>query len=164
MEQPMAYHVSSAPFAPGTLLGPGRFGELLARGSQLAPRELALEVVRHASFPGRPSRLWCMFAFPTLEAARGWIATEPDAEQYVVEVQPADGAEVFLGDQLWLEGVAEVPPPDWLSRAAGYWTGRPADASRPPAWELVIGGPVRVVRCQPVAIGPSGDPPAPPAG
>jgi hypothetical protein len=144
----IGYHVSASPHERGALLGPGRFGELLAQGSKLATRELAMEVTRQAAFANRPSRLRCFFAFPSIEAARSWIAAEPESEQYLVEVEATDGTPLFVGDQRWLEGVDAVPTPDWLTRAAGYWSGLARNpSSGRGAWELVIGGPVRVRRC-----------------
>lgn len=58
--------------APGSIIEPGNFGRIInLAGSmhQLYRREMAYEAIRIKGFEDRPSRLTCLFCFPTPQEA-----------------------------------------------------------------------------------------------
>lgn len=58
--------------APGSIIEPGNFGRIIrchGTAHNLYRREMTYEAIRQQHFPSRPSRLDCLFCFPTAEEA-----------------------------------------------------------------------------------------------
>jgi hypothetical protein len=66
------FHFAPIMLAPGSIIEPGNFGRIIRqRGAahNLYRREMIFEAVRQQHFSSRPSRLDCLFCFPTQEEA-----------------------------------------------------------------------------------------------
>jgi hypothetical protein len=63
---------SGPAWPPGSIIEPGNFGRIIKRYSaahNLYRREMTYEAIRQQHFPWRPSRLDCLFGFPTEQEA-----------------------------------------------------------------------------------------------
>lgn len=143
------FHVSHVDHALEAVLAPGHFGTELTPESRLRTRETALEAIRQVSFPERPSRLAAVFGYPSAQTAIEWVTRlhadgEPD-RLFVFEAEAIEPASIFLGNLGWLEGATTLPVSEWPARAFSYWAGVPWPAS-PLAWEVIVGGSVRIIR------------------
>lgn len=66
------FHFAPILLAPGSVIEQGNFGRVIRlRGTAhpLYRREMAYEALRQRHFPDRPSRLDCLFCFPTQQEA-----------------------------------------------------------------------------------------------
>lgn len=129
----------------GELIEPGAFWRDVENGSHQL-RETTLEAVRATSFPTCVSRRVATFAWTTLEAGRRYLSTPgADDPEELWEVEIADGIPITRADVLWLAGSAEHDAAHWVAIAPRYWSGEakgPGDS----IWELIVGGPVRLLR------------------
>jgi hypothetical protein len=85
------FHFAPILLAPGSVIEPGNFGRIIRlHGANhfLHRREMAYELVRQNLFPLLPSRLDCLFCFPTQQEAnlcRAHIRGFADSVLYEVE-------------------------------------------------------------------------------
>ena len=85
------FHFAPILLGEGSIIEPGNFGRVIRlRGAAhpLYRREMAYEQMREAAFPLLPSRLDCLFCFPTLQEAelcRGHIKGYGESVLYEVE-------------------------------------------------------------------------------
>lgn len=66
------FHFAPLLLAPGSIIEPGNFGRIIRQRGAAHPlyrREMFYENIRQNLFPTMPSRLNCLFCFPTLEEA-----------------------------------------------------------------------------------------------
>ena len=90
------FHFSPILLAPGSVIEPGNFGRIIRLQGVAHPlyrREMGYEFLRRRLFPNCPSRLDCLFCFPTQQEAelcrehiRGY------AESVLYEVENAEVA------------------------------------------------------------------------
>ncbi len=146
------WHVREELLVPGTVIEPGRWGQIIMAAGAEHPhfyREYLLELWRRTQTAVPVSRLACAFAYEerdeALEFARG------DEGLHVYEVEPADPQdEGFRGDMLWLTWMSE-PNSTFdrtVSQCRAYWAGQStADVSTVahPAWERLFRQGLRVV-------------------
>lgn len=152
---PEYYHVSVIDHAIGTILQPGRSGlqyRQYVTGGGVVPAnhhnaynltwETVLEATRRLSVPHFPSRLNCIFATTTEDAAKAfrdkWRAGSP-----IFKIDVAEDIPTFIGD---LGSLNNSKPGDtfidyWIETAIKYWKDQP-----PGATEILIGGPVKIVQ------------------
>jgi hypothetical protein len=89
------FHFAPILLAPGSIIEPGNFNRIIRRhgpAHNLYRREMAYEDVRQQLFSSRPSRLDCLFCFPTMveaELCRAHINGYVDSILYDVESNEA---------------------------------------------------------------------------
>ena len=135
---------------PGSVIEPGNFGRLIRlRGEAhtLYRREMAYEAVRQKEFPDRPSRLDCLFCFPTLQEAefyRAHIQGYADSILYEVESAEAELHIADLNNGLQLCGLSVFD----INRIAYYWRGweRSCDPQAVVLREVILQCPVTILR------------------
>lgn len=115
---------------------------MIQHGSH-AIRELTLEALRSAEFPAAISRLRANFAFPSVADAALYEPSD-EAEEELWEVEIPEGTPITRADPRWLATPKPNTPAHWLVVGRRYWSGEPGQPDNP-MWELVVGGPVRLV-------------------
>lgn len=148
------YHVSTSTFEAGTILKPGRWGEVVRQfgkhgralvdvgDAQNLAWEAVLEAARRASAPDAPSRLSCVFTCETLAAAEAFRnAFRSGATMY--EVEKVDSASpTYVADYDSITGANDRPIVDfWVECALKYWTAKPTGIA-----EVLVGGEVKIIR------------------
>jgi hypothetical protein len=106
--------------------------------------ELVWEYVRRAHYPERPSRLTATFAWRSIAEAHSFAAKFGDAD---VRVWELSAQESFAGNMSLLNNSSSLARTSQL--AHDYWQGRsgPEIAGlAPPAWEILLSGPITVIR------------------
>ncbi len=102
--------------------------------------EMALEWVRVAEFPDRPSRAQCLFTWESEEVARAYHRTRRQASLY--EVLPVGGARLFRADYTLGNTFREHDTLEKLAeRARRYWRGEPEGQV-----EVLVEGPLVIAR------------------
>lgn len=138
------WHEREELLAPGAVIEPGRWGQLVISQGQDHPfffREQLLELYRTSHTSVKVSRLSCAFAFEDREVAAAWAR---DAEHYLYRVAPVDPDESGLRlDMLWLTWMGEPRSTFEMnrSRCRDYWSGRSTQEAKPqaqPSWELLF--------------------------
>lgn len=158
------YHFCPARIAPGSVIEAGNFGHLVSLYGyrhNFFGREAAIERVRMVSAPTAPSRLACVFVFLSqIDAAHFKIREQPAATSYLYEVEAAEPDTPTLAVRMDLLDRWDEQRADELS--AAYWTSgyRPGTDDAPVVgegmpiradfYEVLIGGPVRVLRRLPL--------------
>lgn len=153
------FHLCKAKLGLGSVIEPGNYGELIRIGGYRHTsfqREMVLEEARKKVAPQAPSRLDCLFAFPSEIDARAFQFREFSGfgSDYLYEITPArDGTPVF-STQI---SILENWPQDYINKARLYWdqTQSPMDSAivTPPGMgmgagfqEVLLGGSVVVIR------------------
>jgi hypothetical protein len=151
---PTYYHVSPTDHAIGTTLQPGHFGTFMkqfVKGGGVVPPnikfcydltwEAALETSRILSAPTAPSRLNCIFACTSLEAAI-LFRDKYRVGAGIFQIKVAEDTPVFTGDLGAISSTkAGMPFLDiWVSAATRYWTDQPGNSA-----EILIGGTATVI-------------------
>ncbi len=149
------FHCLPAQLAPGSILEPGNWGRIiraytLAQNtppgiSPVAYRELIWELVRKLVAPQKPSRLNCVFACPTEDELRVFMSERNNLTDVAYEIEAVDEPAIHIASHdLPLLRFPQNQPyfSEIESLAEAYWSGTPPPRRR----EVVIGGPVRVVR------------------
>ena len=90
------FHFSPILLAPGSVIEPGNFGRIIRLRGEADPlyrREMAYETLRDRLFSTHPSRLDCLFCFPTQQEAELCRAhIKGYAESVLYEVENAEVA------------------------------------------------------------------------
>lgn len=139
------YHIAPITLGEGSIIMPGNWGRMLMLHNELNPtlfREHVFELVRLRDFPGKPSRLNCVFAVETLEeAARYRAAHQQNGLIYEVCV---DGREVAVhrGNYNFTVNPELKFPQGIHDLAHRYWSKLSSECV-----EVVIPSPVRIMRC-----------------
>lgn len=145
---PTYFHGAGALLAPGSIIEPGNWGRIIrlytgaAASWPNAYKEHVLEQARKEVAPMKPSRLEAVFACPSLEGLRHFLGST-GRHDAAYEVEPVQDAPTHEADyNIWTipPGVAFFDTFPFLAR--GYWTAAPP----PQSTEVLIGGPVRVLR------------------
>jgi hypothetical protein len=138
---PTYFHATPVRLAAGNVIEPGNCGRIIrlykAEGNHLITicRELALEAVRLASHPAKPSRLSCVFACPTRSGLAEFCRTNNRLVDVTYAVEPVDATvSVHLADyRLILSShlAANVPALESMSaNIRSYWDGPATDCYR----------------------------------
>lgn len=144
------FHFAPIMLAPGSIIEPGNFGRIIRRrgpAHNLYRREMAYEAIRQQHFPSRPSRLDCLFCFPTegeAELCRAHINGYADSILYEVE---SDEVDPHLADMNSALQNFALPAFD-NSVIAYYWRGwqRSPDPKAVILREVLLQSPVKVIR------------------
>jgi len=149
------FHCLPAQLAPGSIIEPGNWGRIIHAYtlvqnnppgiSPVAYRELILELVRKLVAPKKPSRLNCVFACPTEEELRVFMSERNNLADIAYEVEAVEDSAIHIaGHDLPLLRFQHNEPYFSLIEplAEAYWIGAPP----PKRLEVVIGGPVKVIR------------------
>jgi hypothetical protein len=135
------WHVREDRLEPGTIVAPGRWGQIVLSQGQQHPfffREQFLELFRRSHTTIAVSRLSCAYAFEDLGFATDWAK---DGTQVVHEVEAADSTQSSVRlDMLWVtwQGEPGSTFESNSSRGAAYWNGQSTASVSPtanPAWE-----------------------------
>lgn len=120
---------------PGYLLCPS---DRAAEDSSRNRIEETFELVRRNLFPDRPSRYTCIYAAPTVEAARSWRRHRPYIYAAVLT------GNIFAADsELWTLAIECSDRPDRVVEIANaYWSGTPG---YPTLVELLVDGDVSIL-------------------
>lgn len=144
------FHFAPILLAPGSVIEPGNFGRLIrlhGEAHNLYRREMAYEAVRCQHFDFRPSRLDCLFCFPTLEEAQLCRANiKGYADSILYEVESAE-TEPHIADMNNALQNFMLPTFD-LNLIAYYWRGwqRSPDPLAVVLREVLLRSPVTVLR------------------
>lgn len=93
--------------------------------------ELVFELVRRLEFPAEPSRFTSVFAYRTLDEARGYRATRRDAQTHEVWSLSCDEPEaVHAADSRWLNAQHDAVRSIYVARS--YWSCEPYLLLAPP--------------------------------
>lgn len=136
------YHCSVSLYAPGDLITPGSWGRrILGLGPQHTRfyAEYALEMIRRADFPSRPSRMSACFAFEHCDKAMRFRRDEkaPQEHIYLVTLERAD-ALAHRGNTSWIDIMSKYRTFGGINDCAShYWQGDDRD---PDAWEWIVAG------------------------
>lgn len=150
--RPTYFHCLPALLAPGSIIEPGNWGRMV-RAYRLNPqqgispiafRETIFEAVRKRVAPTKPSRMACVFACRSEEDIRAFMANDRPFD-VVYEIETVGEPALHIGPHDL--PLLQVPPGEqyfdsFESRAETYWTATPP----PQRSEVLIGGPVRVLR------------------
>jgi len=146
-------HVREDDLAPGSLVEPGRWGATIRAcgpSHRAYGRELLLEGVRRAAVPAAPSRWTSAFAFESTDAAE-WFAAG-DSRSFLYAVTAIGEPAMCRADMTWVtlvrEALEAVEVALAADRALAYWQGESCERHHRdsvPRWELVVGGPLRIV-------------------
>lgn len=136
--------------APGSVIEPGNFGRIIRQhgaAHNLYRREMAYETVRQQHFQSRPSRLDCLFCFPTEEEGQLCRAhINGYADSLLYEVQSSE-ANPHLADMN--NGLLNFALPAFDNNViAYYWRGwqRSPDPKAVILREVLLLLPVTVLR------------------
>jgi hypothetical protein len=145
------YHHTNAFYEPGDLIQAGNWGRVI-RGwggrHKWFLKEALYESIRGREFAAKPSRLESSFTYKDRNFALGKL--DPNQHHLLYEVRPADDdSPLHEADLHWIDdafwnlrdpatGLGEA-----LDIARNYWTGTVHAAA---SVEVVVGGPLRVVR------------------
>lgn len=157
---PHFYHLCKIRLRTGSVIEPGNWGsaiDLFGYKHSLFTRENTLENVRREVAPNLPSRLNCVFAFPTANDARAFQHREFSGfgGDYLYEVTPEDEQPNIVTVRLdYLENMEGLD----IGRAEAYWKQGYRPGDRPVfidprvgevagLQEVLIGSPVRIVQC-----------------
>ncbi len=145
------WHVREDRLALGTVIGPGRWGQIVTAGGQQHPfffREQLLELYRLSQTDVPISRLACSFAFEDRSVAEEWAREDALVIHSVV---PTDAEEAGVRlDMLWITWLGE-PGSTFqgnLTRCRAYRAGQSTSDVNPmahPCWEWLFDGGLRVV-------------------
>jgi hypothetical protein len=144
------FHFAPILLAPGSIIEPGNFGRIIRQQGEahrLYRREMIYDEFRNKQFPDRPSRLQCVFCFPTLEEAE-LCRTHINgyAESILYEVQ-SDDPNPHLADMN--NGVQHFETPIFDANVITYyWRGwtRSPDPRAAVLREVLLRHPVTVTR------------------
>ncbi|HXW72245.1 MAG TPA: DUF2441 domain-containing protein [Methylocella sp.] len=145
----LLFHFTREPRALGSLIVPGNFGLIIRQQGQAHPlfrREMIYEDIRRQRFRHRPSRLDCLFCFPTLEEAalcRAHINGYSNSVLYEVETTEPD---FFVADMN--NGIQHFDLLKFnLDTIVYYWNGwvRSPDPKAVILREVLLRGPAKVV-------------------
>jgi hypothetical protein len=142
------FHFAPILLAPGSVIEPGNFGRIIRlRGAahDLYRREMAYEAVRQQHFPSRPSRLDCLFCFPTKEEAELCLLhIKGYAESILYEVESNESSPHIADMNNALQNFA-LPAFD-INVIAYYWRGwqRSPDLQAVMLREVLLRSPVTV--------------------
>lgn len=144
------FHGAPLMLAPGSIIEPGNWGRIIRTYLPNEPitfgvafREATLERERISVAPQRPSRLDCVFACPTEAELRSFIHGSGRFRDVLYEVEPVGTAPLHYGDHNLPTLPPDAPYFDaFATRARLYWTA-PSPSQNV---EVLIGGPVRVLR------------------
>lgn len=156
---PTYFHLCKAKLGIGSIIEPGNYGELIRIGGYKHAafhRETVLEEVRREMAPDAPSRLDCLFAFPTELDARSFQFREfaGFGSDYLYEIEPLHDNTPICTVKM---GALENWPQDYINKARLYWdqTQSPMNSAviAPPGvgvsagfQEILLGCPASVVR------------------
>ena len=147
---PTLFHFARELRTLGSIIEPGNFGRIIRQQGQahaLFRREMIYEAVRQGCFPHRPSRLECLFCFPTLEEAalcRAHINGYADSVLHEVKTEETD---LFVADMN--NGIQHYALEHFnFNTIAYYWNGwaRSPDPEAAILREVLLRGPVQIVR------------------
>jgi hypothetical protein len=144
------FHLAPNLLAPGSIIEPGNFGRVIAlvgAGHQLYRREMAYEAIRASDFNDRPSRLACLFAFPTRQEAEMCCAQISGyATSVLYEVESLEEKPHLADATYALQHYAQPVFDPRLIRC--YWQGwKPSPDPKVVALrEVLLRSPVKVVR------------------
>lgn len=137
------FHLAGQTLAKGSVIGPGNWGRVIRQAGwrhNLAVREMALEAVRLARFPDKPSRLDSAFVFLTIDEAKRFRQSgtgfdfhvlyrislqDHSARSFITDwrlVNPQGDLRADWADTYW-QGVSEtglagnIPGTDWIAVA-----------------------------------------------
>lgn len=144
------FHFAPVLLAPGSVIEPGNFGRLIRLNGAAHPlyrREMAYENLRQKHFPSRPSRLDCLFCFPTQQEAelcRAYI--QGYAGSILYEVESAE-AQPHIADMNNAIQHSELPTFD-ENLIAYYWRGwqRSPDPQATTLREVLLQSSVTIIR------------------
>lgn len=158
------YHFCPARLAPGSVIEAGNFGHLVSlygyRHNYFG-REASIERIRILNAPAAPSRLACVFAFLSqIDAAHFKFREQSSATSYLYEVEAAAADAPILAVRMDLLNRWDEQQADGISAAywaSGYRPGvdpapviDPSVPIRADFYEVLIGGPVKVLRRLPL--------------
>jgi hypothetical protein len=144
------FHFAPILLAPGSIIQPGNFGRIIrihGVAHNLYRREMAYEAVRQQYFSSRPSRLDCLFCFPTMEEAelcRSHIKGYAESILYEVESTESDPHIADMNN-----GLQNFALPAFDNNViAYYWRGwqRSADPQAVILREVLLRSPVAILR------------------
>jgi hypothetical protein len=144
------FHLAPNLLAPGSIIEPGNFGRVIAlvgTGHPLYRREMAYEAIRASDFNDRPSRLACLFAFPTQQEAEMCCAQISGyATSVLYEVESSEENPHLADATYALQHYAQPVFDPRLIRC--YWQGwKPSpDPKAVVLREILLRSPVKVVR------------------
>lgn len=110
--------------------------------------ELTCELVRRAEFHQAPSRFESIFAWATMPEAQAFASAHQSASAPIFELETDD--EPFRADMRCLNARQSILVAAYAAHR--YWSQQPNDVvlfsgqAQPPAWELLLRPPVRVVQ------------------
>jgi hypothetical protein len=107
------------------------------------PKEECFEQLRAREFPGCPSRLGCIFLFPTRESAEARNAAWWNGARVILEARIVSAASAGIFDARQLD----APADQWEPAARRYWSG---DLTADPRPEVLVDGEVQLVGWEPV--------------
>jgi hypothetical protein len=144
------FHFAPILLGPGAVIEPGNFGRVVRLVGQTHPlyrRETAYEDFRLKQFVTRPSRLDCLFCFPTQQEAelcRAHLQGYASSVLYEVESDEADPHVADMNNALQHYGLAAFDE----KLIAYYWQGwqRSPDPKAVILREVLLRSSVRVVR------------------
>ncbi len=146
---PKLFHVREESLSPGSIIQPGRWGELVLRGGATEPfffREHLLEIWRKEKTTVAVSRLACTFAWETQEQAERMASRD----EFILRVCPVDlDAPRVRLDSLWLTWMSEpgATTEKIMQWCDAYWASRATTQLKPAAtasWEWLFACPLRV--------------------
>jgi hypothetical protein len=139
------YHVAPNMLGEGSIIMPGNWGRLLMMHDELNLtlfREHVLELVRTKYFPEKPSRFNCVFATETSdEAFRYRNSNNSTGLVYEVCIEDRD-VPLHRGDYNFTVRPDYKFPQGIHDLANRYWSEVPNERI-----EVIVPGPVRVIRC-----------------
>jgi hypothetical protein len=140
---PTYFHVTPTLLGPGSILLPGNWGRILQtyiQANDILFREDALERIRVASYPAKPSRLNCIFLLESLEEAI-WYKNNVVRMNYpIYEVTGAEGVPRHRGNYTKVAPVGQPLLANMPAYADAYWSTAPTERI-----EVVFAGEVTVV-------------------
>jgi hypothetical protein len=148
---PVYFHAAPVLLRPNSIVEPGNWARFLhnydPEGQHLIRmyREMALEGLRQAICPDKPSRLDCLFACQTHQDLIAFCQAQKRIHDVHYAVEPIDpAAPIHLADYRLISVPARqagISPFNAIrANARAYWAVPPQECI-----EVLIGGPVRVL-------------------
>lgn len=148
------FHCCPLPLGNGSVILPGNWGRTIQKMGyrhQFFGREMLLENSRIALLENAPSRLSCVFAVPTEDAIREYRDREIKPTEYLYEIEPIDKPVIYAAPlNVFGANISDQERATVYWQAARIYDGNPSSLPAfmpiPMWWELLIDGPVRIIR------------------
>ena len=149
------FHLAHAALAVGSVIEPGNWGRLIQHHGwhhEQTVEEMALEAARRERFASLPSRVDCAFAFLTIEGAKHFRNTEPQAFGahilHQVRLQNPEAATFIANVALHVpQGELQPNCPDNYWRGAAFSGERPLNEGGKLCREVLTLSPLILEKC-----------------